>query len=113
MNISDKLLPVLIADDTNLLMSGNNIDHMILTMNEELKKLVIWLNTNKLFLNVKKTHYVIVKPGRTLVLTKESLTFGNQIIKKEETTTFLEVKLDSILPGHSIFRVSRSKLQRI
>ena len=28
-------------------------------MNEELKKLIIWLNANKLSLNIQKTHFII------------------------------------------------------
>ena len=53
-NVSDLLLLLLYADDTNAFLSGKNIDAMIDTMNQELSKLVIWLQVNKLKLNVKK-----------------------------------------------------------
>ena len=53
-NVSDVLLLILYADDTNAFLSGNDIDALIDTMNEELKKLVVWLQVNKLKLNVKK-----------------------------------------------------------
>lgn len=96
-NVSEKLLPILFADDTNMFITGNNIDVMIQTMNEVLEKLMLWLNTNKLSLNVKKTHYVIFTPGRSSVTPKETLKINNITIDREETTTFLGVKLDSKL----------------
>ena len=53
-NVSDLLLLLLYADDTNAFLSGKNIDVMIDTMNQELSKLVIWLQVNKLKLNIKE-----------------------------------------------------------
>ena len=58
-NVSDALLLLLYADDTNAFLSGTNIDNMIEVMNQELSKLVIWVQGNKLKLNVKKTHFMI------------------------------------------------------
>ena len=46
--ISNILETVLYADDTSLFLSGSNIDDMITSMNSELKKLITWLNANKL-----------------------------------------------------------------
>ena len=87
-NVSDKLLPALFADDTNLFISGNDMDSMILTMNEQYNKFIEWLSFNKLSLNVKKTH-VIFKPGQKFVLPTEHLKVNNGVIGWEETTTFL------------------------
>ena len=53
-NVSTSLLPILFADDTNVFLTGNNIDQMIEIMNGELNNVFIWLNSNKLSLNVKK-----------------------------------------------------------
>ena len=58
-NVSNILFPILYADDTNLFMSGKNIDTLIMNINTELCKLVQWLNVNKLSLNIEKTHYMI------------------------------------------------------
>jgi len=96
-NISSKLLPILFADDTNVFMSGKNIDEMIVIMNEELSKLVKWLHINKLSLNVKKTHYVIFRPGKCTIEATKNLYINGQKINREEYTTFLGVKLDSRL----------------
>ena len=47
------LLPILFADDTNVFLTGKNVDQMIEIMNGELNKVFLWLNSNKLSLNVK------------------------------------------------------------
>ena len=47
-NVSDKLFPILFADDTNVFIDGDNLNNMSITMNKELCKLVLWLNINKL-----------------------------------------------------------------
>ena len=52
-NVSTSLLPILFADDTNVFLTGKNIDQMIEIINGELNKVFLWLNSNKLYLNVK------------------------------------------------------------
>ena len=54
-NVSMSLLPILFADDTNVFLTGKNVDQMIEIMNGELNKVFLWLNSNNLSLNVKKT----------------------------------------------------------
>ena len=49
------------ADDTNLLYLGNSIEKLNKLVNADLKRLVNWLNANKILLNVKKTELVIFK----------------------------------------------------
>ena len=53
--MSTSLLPILFADDTNVFLTGKNIDQMIEIMNGELNNVFLWLNSNKLSLNVKNT----------------------------------------------------------
>ena len=43
------------ADDTNLLCLGNSIKKMNKLVNADLKRLVNWLNANKISFNLKKT----------------------------------------------------------
>ena len=50
-----------IADDTNLLCMSNYIKKLNNLMNADLKRLVNWLNANKISFNVKKTEIVIFK----------------------------------------------------
>ena len=59
-NSSNLLSFILFADDTNLLMSHKNLDTLIAKINEELEKVTIWLQLNKLSLNLTKlTLYAI------------------------------------------------------
>ena len=53
-NISDKLNFFLFADDTNIYYESDNLKELEKTVNEELKQLCLWLNLNRLALNVGK-----------------------------------------------------------
>ena len=55
-NISDKLSFFLFADDTNLYYESDDLVELEKTMNLELKKLSVWLNVNRLALNIGKTN---------------------------------------------------------
>ena len=43
---------IMFADDTNFFYSDNNIKNMFKIVNQELKRVQIWFNANKLSLNV-------------------------------------------------------------
>ncbi len=57
-NESDLFFSVLFADDTNVLIAGNNLQELTTTVNIELDKLSAWLSLNKLSINVQKTHII-------------------------------------------------------
>ena len=57
--VLDAFLSVLFADDTNLFISGHDIETLCNKINEDLEKIQEWLSANKLFLNVMKTHYMV------------------------------------------------------
>ena len=59
-NVSSLSFSLLYADDTNMFVTGKNIENLIFLMNTELKKIVIWLNANKLSLNVKKNSFYYI-----------------------------------------------------
>ena len=66
-NISNKLLFFLFADDTNIYYESTNLQDLEKTMNKELKLLSLWVNLNRLALNVGKTNFVIFRsPQRSL-----------------------------------------------
>ena len=58
-NVSEKLFFILFADDSNLLLSGPNVNDLCEQMNAELISVVNWFKMNKLCLNVKKTNFMI------------------------------------------------------
>ena len=63
-NSSNLLSFILFADDTNLLMSHKNLDTLIAKINEEVEKVTIWLQLNKLSLNLTKTKFTLFKSSR-------------------------------------------------
>ena len=83
-DVSDKLFTMLFADDTNTFLTGKNVDVLIKTMNEELKKLVDWMYSNKLSLNINKTHFLIFRSkGMLKPIFSEPLTINNQNLIRE------------------------------
>ena len=46
--VSNILFPILFADDTNVFMSGNNVDDLISSVNKEMVNVTEWLDANKL-----------------------------------------------------------------
>ena len=59
---SHKLNFFLFADDTNILYTDKNLKSFKSVVNEELGKVLVWLNVNKLSLNTGKSNFVIFHP---------------------------------------------------
>ena len=57
-NCSPVLKLVLFADDTNILISHNDITQLQIMLNTELQNVSTWFNLNKLSINVEKTVYM-------------------------------------------------------
>ena len=98
-NVSSVLFPVLFADDTNIFVHGKNLSEMVSVLNTELKKIVNWLHSNKLSLNVTKTHYIIFSSKRKYVdvnLTDQVL-IDDVPLNRVSSTKFLGVILDEKL----------------
>ncbi len=62
----DKLMAVLFGDNTNLFITGKHLHQITEIMNTELIKASLWLQVNRLSLNVEKTHYIIFSSKRWL-----------------------------------------------
>ena len=111
-NVSSILHPILYADDTNLFMTGNDIDSMVDCMNEELKLFVEWLNVNKLSLNIQKTHYVIFSPGRHILSSRKNICLNGEALLREFSTTFLGVIIDHKLEWKQHIQYIKSKISK-
>ena len=88
---------ILFADGTNLFYSHENAGVLGNTMNQELQKITSWLSTNKLSLNVKKTHFTIFKTKRKKLNQTLSIEINNQKIDKVKCTKFLGFYIDDEL----------------
>ena len=64
-NISKILKFTLFADDTNIFYSNIDIDILYKQLNNELSRLYIWFNVNKLSLNISKTNYMMFSNSKS------------------------------------------------
>ena len=79
---SPKLAFYLVADDTNIFCETENLDMLQKVVNKELKKVKMWLDVNKLSLNIGKNNFVIFKSPQHSTLQTLNIKMGNQPIKK-------------------------------
>ena len=76
--------------------SGPNTTDIVKLINDELKNLVIWLETNRLSLNIKKTNYMIFSRKKTK-LSHLEIKINNIHIDRVTNTAFLGVLVDEQL----------------
>ena len=106
-NISDKLNFFLFADDTNIYYESKNLKNLEKTVNEELKKLSLWLNLNRLALNIGKTNFVIFRANKALNHNVTLIMNRKALIQKDHVK-YLGVLLDEHLNWvHQITSVSK------
>ena len=74
-NVSELVYTIIYADDTSVIMSGNDLESLIQSVNSEL-----WLKANKLSLNVNKTYYLIFHRARIKVNNYNSIRMNDSII---------------------------------
>ena len=94
---SSKLTFYLFPDDTNIYYESNNLDMLQSTVNKELNKMKMWLDVNKLSLNIDKTNFIIIKSPQHFIAEAVSIKIGNLPIRKTSYVKFLVVLLDENL----------------
>ena len=99
-NISDKLQFFLFADDTNIYYESKDLKILEKTVNEELKKLSLWLNINRLALNVGKTNFVIFRPCQKIPNHNVTLLMNKKALQQKDHVKYLGVLLDQHLSWH-------------
>ena len=93
-NLAESLL---FADDTS-------INYSISVMNNELTNqtnVSLWMKSDKLSVNIKKTNYVIFKPKQKVIHMSSSVLFDNVPLKQLTEVKFLGVYLDEALTWKS------------
>ena len=111
--VSSVIFPILFADDTNLIISGNCLNQLINEINSEMLKVTEWLNINKLSLNVEKTHYIIFCTINKYIKTDENIFINNQLIKRVHSSKFLGVIVDSNICWNDHINYIRRKISNI
>ena len=102
---------ILFADDTNLFKSGSNLSDMEDELNSEFTKISTWLKTNKLSLNIGKTHFMLFTNKKRKDHYVNIMIDGTKI-EEVKKTKFLGVIIDNKLSwkdhvAHVASKVSR------
>ena len=82
------------ADDTSVFIESQSYEYIYIILNEELTKYDNWLKSNKLTLNVKKTHFMIFHRSRMNPVSAQ-ISIRNEIIKQTNSIKFLGIIVDN------------------
>ena len=109
---SSKLNFIAYADDTCTFSSGSSIRNLINMANDELISINKWIILNKLTLNLAKTHYIIFHRNKRMPALLPDIKLGDSLIKRELSTKFLGLYLDSRLTWKSHINHIQSKINK-
>jgi hypothetical protein len=103
---------ILFADDATLAFVANNLQSLNKIVNDDLDAVQIWLNVNKLTLNIPKTNYLLFfnqKPNTTkkVIFTVK---INNTLLTRTLAATILGVTLDQHLTFQDHIKKVKSKL---
>ena len=73
------------------------MDNLERTVNSELNKLFLWLNVNRLSLNIDKTNFIVFHPYNKPKKKRIKIKINNKAIKGKEYIKYLGVSIDSTL----------------
>ena len=79
----------LFADDTNIYYESTDLKNLEKTVNQELKKLSLWLNLNRLALNVSKTNFVIFRSSRKMANHNVTLIMNRKALEQKDHVKYL------------------------
>ena len=82
------------ADDSSVIMSGNDLKSLIQSVNSEFCLLNTWLKANKLSLNVNKTYYLVFHRARIDIDNDTSIRTNDSIINRASHLKYLGVIID-------------------
>ena len=91
--VSEYFMPILFVDDTNLFVTGYNLNDIISQINKEIDNVYAWVKVNKLSLNIDKTNFMLFTPKCVPWTTKCVFIAGNKIMEVTETK-YLGVIID-------------------
>ena len=94
---SELIFSILFADDTSVFIEGTCLNDISEILNTELEKISIWLEANKLTININKTHYMMFHRTRIKHITNFKIYISNNAIDRSINTKFLGVIIDNKL----------------
>ena len=111
-NISSIFKPILFADDTTLIFSDTSISKLENKMQCGIDQLYVWLNINKLSLNIYKTNILLFNIRNINDNVKLKLKIDNKEIRNVEMIKFLGIIIDNKLDWNRQIHYVCTKLSR-
>ena len=112
-NISKILDFFLFADDTNIYYQDDSLIKLEKIVNKEIRKLYLWLNVNRLSLNIDKTNFVIFHPFNKPLKTNITIMIHKKAISEKNSIKYLGVMIDSTLSWKDHVLHLSKKLSRV
>ena len=100
------------ADDTNLLHFNKSIAKLNKIVNQDMKNLTVWLNANKISLNVEKTEKVIFKHQRKKLDTEIKIKLNEKRLYPSQSVWYLGIKIDHNMNWKNHINDNAVKLNR-
>ena len=110
-NSSKFFFAILFSDDTSVFLEGTEYTHLIKILNYELEKLTIWINANKLTVNVKKTHYMVFHRARIKTQDIEAV-MQNKSVNCVTSTKFLGIIIDNKVKWNEHITYVKNKIPK-
>ena len=111
-NINSKVQFILYADDANIIITAETEAEIISILEELCRDLVQWVNINGLFLNLKKTNYMVFTRKRSSVLENFDPYIGQVKIERKTVARFLGVLIDEKLTWSYHIAAVKAKMAR-
>ena len=97
-NCSNIISNILFADDTTIFYSHACLKTLNQTLQEEINKIAVWLNINKLSINTEKTKFIVFRSSRRKKQEHNiTIYLNNKIIEQVKKITFLGIVVDECL----------------
>jgi hypothetical protein len=87
----------LFADYISIYYSNSDTKQLEFVFNSELRKLDIWMKSNKLSVNISKTNYIIFWPRQKKIYLNLVIQYNNEMITQKQYIKFLGVYIDEHL----------------
>ena len=111
--VSTTLKFLLYADDTNILYENTDTKVIIKTINMEMPKIIKWLKSNKLHINVNKTVAMLFHTRQKRVNIDENLiVIDGNIIPLSTKTKFLGINIDNNLTWRAHINYITTKISK-
>ena len=101
---------VIFADDTTIFVSGKNLKFLYRKLNEDLKRLSNWFNSNLLTLNAEKSNYILFRTKNKQIDYSGKVMIDGNEIRRVSSTKFLGVLLDEYLDWNLHVKTLLNKL---